>query len=351
MTVQDAPKLFLSHAYKDKAYAEAFMDTILIQGSSLPSERILMTSLRETGIATGKNLFGVLRNTAAHSPLVVALITPTYLTRSTCLAELGAAWVKEALFPIMVGGITRKDLDGVLQGLIIEKFNDEDTLDELHETVSREFGVTTRPLAWSRKKKQWLGAAPKIELAKPTTFTAADKEKLDRKLSTVQAELKALTDEFDELSEQNEQLRKAKDADEVKAIVTPKVPAKHFEHLRQAATDALSEVQGGSATRDILRKYFAGRLDLPSVGDPLQDDYFEAQEAGMITIDDDDDGSTVTLVPDFYKLHDALDSIEELLSYFDDQIASNEDFKNWFVGKYKTTPKLTAEQTWKRLLR
>jgi len=349
MTVQATPKLFLSHAYADKAYATKFMDTILIQGSRLPSERILMTSLRETGIPTGKNLFEVLRHTAADSPLVVALISPTYLTRPTCLAELGAAWVKEALFPIMIGGITRKDLDGVLQGIIIENFNDEDTLDELHGTINREFGIDTPPLTWSRKKKEWLGESKKIKLAKPATFTATDKEKLDHKLSTVQAELAALTEEFDELSEQNEQLRKAKDADEVKAIVVPKAPSKQFEQLRQAATDALSEVYGGSATRDILRKYFTDRLDLPGQGDPLQDEYFDAQEAGMIIIDDDD--GTVTLVRDFYRLGEALDSIDELISFFDDQIASNEDFKNWFIDKYKTTPKLTAEQTWKKLLR
>lgn len=323
------------------------MDTILIHGCGLKSEQILMTSLRETGVPTGKNLFETLRRTAAASPLVVALISPTYVTRPTCLAELGAAWVKDVLFPIMVGGVRRTDLNGVLQGLLIEKHDDEDTLDELQERIVQEFGVSTKQLTWSRQKKNWRKNAIQTTLTQPDIFTADDKEKLERKLGAVQEELDALTAEFDEINEQNEQLRNVKDADEVKSIVAPKSATKRFEQLLETAQRAIAGVVAGYATSDILRTYFAGRLELPNRGDSLYDGYFEARDHGLITIDDED--GDVLLNLDFYKLREAVDSIDELILVFDDE-TSNDDFKNWFVEKYRTTPTLTAQKTWKKLL-
>lgn len=349
MTDETPPKLFLSHASKDKAYVEAFMDTVLMQGCGLKPDQILMTSVRETGIPTGENLFEILRLTAASTPLVVAMISPRYIVSSTCLAELGAAWVRNVLFPITIGGVTRSELNGVLQGLLIENPDDEPTLEELHVRIHDEFGTTTTATTWGRHRRNWLANPVRDTLTKPDIFTAEDKDKLERKLEKVRQELDGLTAEFNVISDQNEQLREAKDIDEVKAIVAPKAPSAQFDVLLEAATDALGQVHGGYATSDIFRKHFADRLELPGPGDPLQDEYFAAQDAGMITIDEDD--GTVTLDRDFYKLSDALSSIGELIAFFDEQIAANEDFKIWFEDKYKTTPKLTADSTWKKLLR
>jgi hypothetical protein len=145
----------------------------------VPGESIFYSSGADTGVPAGSDLNAYVRNKVSDVGLVVALITPTFLGRPYCLAELGAAWSRvDNLFPLTVPGMTPKDMEGVLAGMIVRSVDNESTLDELHDRVCEVAGSTTNAATWSSYKSKWLQSAtgllsaPEIQ-AKPLAPVAA----------------------------------------------------------------------------------------------------------------------------------------------------------------------------------
>lgn len=99
-------KVFISHAHADLALAKLVRDTLIRGG--VPNNRVFFSSARSTGIPTGTDVVGHLREQLDAAGLVIELISQTFITRPMCLMELGGAWsLKKSTFPIVIPPLTR----------------------------------------------------------------------------------------------------------------------------------------------------------------------------------------------------------------------------------------------------
>src|SRR5689334_7310153 len=100
--------VFVSHASADAALADRLV-RLLDDGCELDrSSQVFYSSSRLTGLRSGEYITASLQKKVGEAAIVVALITPTYLSRPMCLAELGAAWGRDTLFPLLLPGMNRE---------------------------------------------------------------------------------------------------------------------------------------------------------------------------------------------------------------------------------------------------
>jgi hypothetical protein len=152
------PGVFVSHAASDKPFVDAFVDNLLLLGCEVPRQQIFYSSGTANGVPGGADLGAYVRKRVSDDVLVVALITPTFLSRPFCIAELGAAWGRaDSLLPLLTPGVSRQELDGVLTGLLVRTIDDDAALDELHDRVGEAVGRLPKATTWTDGKKKWLG--------------------------------------------------------------------------------------------------------------------------------------------------------------------------------------------------
>ena len=132
--------VFVSHATADRELVEQFVDTIL-KNCGLTEADIFVSSIPGMDIPAGSDLLAAVRAEVSETTLVIAVITPTYPTRPVCVAELGAAWgVAGKLLPVLVTGIDRSQLEGVLTGMKVDYLDEEKALDEIAARIEKETG-------------------------------------------------------------------------------------------------------------------------------------------------------------------------------------------------------------------
>lgn len=151
-------RIFISHAASDKPFVDAFVNNLLLLGCEVPRAQVFYSSGAAMGVPGGADLSAYVRSRVSEDALVVALITPTFLSRPFCIAELGAAWGRaDSLFPLLTPGVSREDLDGVLTGLLVRTIDNDEALDELHDRVGDAVGKHSKAAIWNDGKNKWLG--------------------------------------------------------------------------------------------------------------------------------------------------------------------------------------------------
>ncbi len=152
------PGVFVSHAASDKPFVDAFVDNLLLLGCEVPRRQIFYSSGAATGVPGGADLGAYVRGRVGGDVLVVALITPTFLRRPFCIAELGAAWGQaDNLLPLLSPEVSPDELDGILTSLLVRTVDDDGALDELHDRVGNAVGLLPKATTWSDGKRKWLG--------------------------------------------------------------------------------------------------------------------------------------------------------------------------------------------------
>ena len=152
------PGVFVSHAASDKTFVDAFVDNLLLLGCEVPRQQVFYSSGAANGVPGGADLGAYVRNRVSDDVLVVALITPTFLSRPFCIAELGAAWGRaDSLLPLLTPEVSRQELDGVLTGLLVRTVDDDRALDELHDRVGEAVGRLPKATTWTDGKRKWFG--------------------------------------------------------------------------------------------------------------------------------------------------------------------------------------------------
>ncbi|MCW2976187.1 MAG: hypothetical protein JWM06_1468 [Actinomycetia bacterium] len=179
------PGIFLSHAFADKAFVDRFESTILRSGCGLETSDIFYSSGEDTGVRSGDDLMAAIRGEVATAGLVIAFISPTFQRRPVCIAELGAAWATTGrLFPVLLPGVERVALDGVLRGLLVRYIDDGAALDELRDLIVTVTSRTTSSATWNRFRQEWLEAAPDLRATLPPVHDDGV-EQLARRLQTL----------------------------------------------------------------------------------------------------------------------------------------------------------------------
>ncbi|WP_030470001.1 toll/interleukin-1 receptor domain-containing protein [Lentzea aerocolonigenes] len=146
-------KLFISHAFADKALADLLRDTLVLAG--VPEGRIFYSSDRRTGIPSGTDVGTHLRQSLREAGLVVELLTETFFSRSMCLMELGGAWALGLpTYPIVVPPLTRdeavRQIGNVQMGLLGDDVQISEVFDELHDRLTDDLDIRTKATSWNR---------------------------------------------------------------------------------------------------------------------------------------------------------------------------------------------------------
>jgi hypothetical protein len=165
--VSRRPWLFLSHAWADRELTDLFVEKVLRLGCGVPADQIVYTSRTSMGIPGGSDFRAYIRERAEGASLVVAFITPAFLSSAFCMNEVGAAWVLgKDFYPIAGPNLPYSKLDGVLPGLQVNRVDTPGVLDELAERVANALGVTRNSADWGTYANEF--RALLVKLPNPT---------------------------------------------------------------------------------------------------------------------------------------------------------------------------------------
>nr|WP_298139203.1 TIR domain-containing protein [uncultured Pseudomonas sp.] len=230
--------LFISHAVKDKALADALVD-LLQTGIGLNSDQIFCSSLESLGIPSGANFVGHIKYEIQSPAAVLALITPNYFVSQFCLCELGATWaMSHKLFPLLVKPLTYEDVRGVLTGVQLTQIDSATRLSELRDQLNATFGLKgDKSARWEAKRDSFLKSLPKILKKLPVLdqIMPSDHAKVLNDLEDARQYIEDQEEELESLKSLISKLEKAKDKKEVAAI--KRATSNESEQLEQLETD------------------------------------------------------------------------------------------------------------------
>lgn len=340
--------VFVSHASVDVKLVDEFVDTVIRLGCGLSPAELFYSSGADTGVPSGEDLLAHVRARAGGATLVVAIVSPTYQTRPVCIAELGAAWARAGnLFPLLVPGMPRGDLEGVLSGMLIHYLDDEVALDELHDRISAATGQTVSAKTWGKYKAKWLASVDRLAAAVPAVrrVTEAELDKLEERLDDLKSALTDSESERAELREQLDELSKMLPVEAVRGVRLPKKEKDQYLFYLKACREALEPVS--AVVADAVFFHNAGRsMPWPDrFEEPTRHDYAQqAADDGYLT-DRDDEGLDPN--PDFEDVAAAIEAVSNLAEFLD---KSSSDFQAWFRSEHKMPPKLDKRAVWMELL-
>ncbi len=306
----------------------------------LDPDDIFYSSGADTGVPDGKDLLAHVRDQVGETGLVIAILTPTFQTRPVCVAELGAAWATTGkLFPLLVPGMKRAELEGVLSTQMVDYMDNEEVLDRLHDRIAEVAGHQPKTATWTRFKQQWLRQLPKIldagGVPQPLTVTVGEYNALVEERDGLIAAIAEVEDELEKTKQKLDVVAKLKDKQEVKQVTLPTEAVERFELLVEEAKGILS----GLHDRYVARAVVATCSDQQGLRAP-HDDRWErddisalADQGWLVEV-----GDGIYQASDDFKAHtDAMASVERAIAAAADD---DPDFVDWFVDKYEALPNL-----------
>lgn len=264
--------IFLSHAAADKELVEAF-ETLLAKCLNITSERIFCSSLEGQGAKKGANFVDEIKDKAAESQAVVALITPAYMESAFCLAELGAAWVLNThRFPVVVPPNTFEVMQATLLGVVGVKLDDQEALTQMLEEIGAALSLSPPKAGVKvRAMREFFKIWPTLKIGKAKLVKAAIHDKVLADLKSSREAWEASEEELDNAKAHIKALKKLKDADQAAEV------SKEFEdgdwemeldHAISIIAGLADEVGGNRVIRHMILEL----LGKPSAPD-LNDDY------------------------------------------------------------------------------
>jgi len=308
----DTGMLFVSHATRDKELANSLVNLIRL-GTNLTSNRIRCTALEGMGVPTGdRNYSARLRANLAGAALVLPLLTPAFFDSEMCLVELGALWVLEesATFPIVVPPIDFERVERLLGKWQGARIDSTPNLHELRDKIHSTFELPAPNTAlWDDHREDFTETLPVIleRLAKPSKVSAAQYEKLEQRSTDLKQNVIQLQRQLEAQEKQLEAVAKLKDASEVAPLLVPETEVAHFEQVRGAAADAVSQLprEVGYALYEKIAQnalYYPDQYDIDACENAVR--------AGYLYFDEDEQGFQVDVNND--EVDDAQDKISAL---------------------------------------
>lgn len=345
------PSIFVSHAYADRDFVDAFFDDILRLGCELERKDLFYSSRVENGVPSGADLMAYVRERVSEATLVIAIISPTYQKRPVCVAELGAAWSRtNNLFPLLVPGMPREALEGVLPSMLTRYIDDREALNELHGRIKAIGGPDSHVATWDRALNKWLVSvkAHARKLPREKLRTDSQFDALEARVSELRGELSVAQEQIADLMEQRDQLvNLSSSQDDALEIVLPKDKRERFLTLAQAASEALDRLPNVVADAIWHKVVLREDMEIPHAA---KDEYRHDEVMSNIT-----EGlleryeGTVEPVEEFDIVREAADATRRLLRFFEEE-EREESFDMWFHKQYKGPLDLTAQRVWNAVL-
>lgn len=172
--IKEAPQMknvFISHASKDKAIVDAFVDELLVGALAVQVKDIFCTSTDGTKITSGEDWRNEIRDNLKAAKITFLIVTQNYKESEICMNEMGAAWVLSGrTIPFIVAPIDYHSV-GVLQDVRqIEILQDEKSLDRIRDIVQNELKIPAEHIKsdrWTEKKKIFLDKLAKHLASNP----------------------------------------------------------------------------------------------------------------------------------------------------------------------------------------
>ena len=281
--------------------------------------------------------------------LVILLLTDNYFCSTFCQCELGATWAMNlpCIFPIVVPPQDKAKLKATLMVTQAGDVTDPSYLDELLEAVKKYHGVPGNTPRWNVKKALFLKDLPAIlaKLAKPAVVSADKLTEVQKNFDEALKELQANEEKFKTLNEQIAELKKCKDAAQVKAV-TAKFSSsdKEFGRLQQEAQKALKKLE--RATRIALFWKMRGERYFPK-GDEEWDDVETAKAENEVDIYGGEDACTV-LNDEHPRVTAADVALDELNAFLKDK--KHADFIGELTEERQFPITLSNKEFWRNFL-
>jgi hypothetical protein len=344
-------RVFVSHAWNDREYVDAFVDNVLRLGCGLPPEELFYSSGEDTGVPSGLDLLAHVRKRVEQADVVIAVISATYLTRPVCMAEMGAAWgVAGRLFPLLTPGMERTDLEGVLGSLAVRYIDAKPALNELSDVVGEAVGHKPQAKTWGSYSEKWLAASRRLKGTIPVPEIVAP-VKYQQAMEDLEAARDALViseERVDELEEQVERLADATTPQEAAEIRLPRGERQKFHALVrdvQASVAPLERVVADAVYWDVV---LGQAMPYPNENE----DYSGSQTASRLLHEGElqEDFDHAALSPDygFPDAERARKAVERLKKFFEWE--ATPEFVAWFVEEKQTPFDLKKRRTWDNLL-
>lgn len=131
------PKVFISHAYKDKLLVDAFVN--LLTKAGVPEVQIVCSSTPGTQLHAGSSLYSELRKELTNDNVfVIFMLSENFYASPVCLNEMGAVWIRDSKCQvILLPGFSFGEMKGVicekgLIGIALDTY-DEETVDRFNQ--------------------------------------------------------------------------------------------------------------------------------------------------------------------------------------------------------------------------
>jgi hypothetical protein len=184
-------EIFVSHAVKDTDIVYLFVDLLRL-GCDVSDKVVFCSSLG--GIPNGDYFVQTILHNLDESQVVLCLLSQDYFDSTFCLAEVGAAQLRQhaqakgATFTLVVPPLGFDALKGVLFGVQSGKINDPNTLEDLRTFIKDHTGREASGRTWTRARDAFLRDVV------PPVHAREMRELLREKLRVVEADLERLSD-------------------------------------------------------------------------------------------------------------------------------------------------------------
>lgn len=239
-------RIFISHSEKDKPLADALVD-LLQTGVDVSQATIFCSSLEGLGIPDGLDFVQYISDKIAATESVIVLLTPNFFQSSFCLCELGATWaIQKRIHPILVPPLDYDDVKAVLAGLQLLRVNSAGDLDRLFDDLIAELEITTAATGrWNVKRDTFLSLCESIipQLPQPQMVSREQHEELKTAYDESVCSLTDQQTRYAELERQIEDIKKLKDAEEVRQYnLEHSTELEEFSHYAGETKDLLAKV-------------------------------------------------------------------------------------------------------------
>jgi hypothetical protein len=145
--VSDELTLFISHSAADAPVAKVLI-SLFEKSLKISARAIRCTSVDGYRLPAGVDTNDALRTEVFDAKLFIALLTPTSLSSTYVLFELGARWgARRPFFPVLASGATTSDLRAPLNGLNALSASVPDQVRQLVEDAAEALSLRMEPIA------------------------------------------------------------------------------------------------------------------------------------------------------------------------------------------------------------
>jgi len=217
-------RIFISHASKDKEIVQAFMEDILDVGLGIDPNDIFCSSIDGAKIPSGNDWRDEIKKGLEESKITFLIVSPNYKESEMCLYEMGAAWVLSAkVIPLLVEPITFDSVSLLYEIKQVEKLQDEKSLDRVKDGLQRDLEIPRDHIKsdrWTSKKHEFLEKLNKHLVSNPfeAPVTREALIRFERENAELTNAIQMLLDEKGRLEKINEELKNAKDKEEVVVV-------------------------------------------------------------------------------------------------------------------------------------